>query len=113
MRYLTLGEVLALHRRILAESGGRPAFVTLARSRLPYPSQGYLSVAKTPTRPSQIRLPRWATRLIRNHGFIDGNKGDHRHAEDSEQAYAFTTPDQLMADFEADVARWNHEHGRT
>jgi death on curing protein len=24
MRYLTLGEVLALHRRILAESGGRP-----------------------------------------------------------------------------------------
>jgi len=40
-------------------------------------------------------------------------KGDHRHAEDSEQAYAFTTPDQLMADFEADVARWNHEHGRT
>jgi len=23
MRYLTLGEVLALHRRILAESGGR------------------------------------------------------------------------------------------
>ena len=24
MRYLSLGEVLALHRRILAESGGRP-----------------------------------------------------------------------------------------
>lgn len=24
-----------------------------------------------------------------------------------------STPDQLMADFETDVARWNHEHGRS
>jgi hypothetical protein len=41
------------------------------------------------------------------------DKGDHRHTEGTEQPYAFSTPDQLMADFEADVARWNHEHGRT
>jgi hypothetical protein len=41
------------------------------------------------------------------------DKGDHRHTEEAEQAYAFSTPDQLLADFEADVARWNHEHGRT
>jgi hypothetical protein len=40
-------------------------------------------------------------------------KGDHRHTESSEEPYAFSTPDQLMADFEADVARWNHEHGRS
>jgi hypothetical protein len=40
-------------------------------------------------------------------------KGDHRHAETGEEPYAFSTPEQLMADFEADVARWNHEHGRT
>jgi len=40
-------------------------------------------------------------------------KGDHRHTETLEEPYAFSTPDQLMADFEADVARWNHEHGRT
>jgi hypothetical protein len=40
-------------------------------------------------------------------------KGDHRHAEATEEPYAFSTPDQLMADFEADVARWNHEHGRS
>jgi hypothetical protein len=39
-------------------------------------------------------------------------KGDHRHTETTEEAYAFSTPDQLMADFEADIARWNHEHGR-
>jgi hypothetical protein len=39
-------------------------------------------------------------------------KGDHRHTETVEEPYAFSTPDQLMADFESDVARWNREHGR-
>lgn len=41
------------------------------------------------------------------------DKGDHRHIEDVEEPYAFSTPHQLMADFETDVARWNHEHGRS
>ncbi len=40
-------------------------------------------------------------------------KGDHRHTETTEEPYSFSTPDQLMADFAADVARWNHEHGRS
>jgi hypothetical protein len=40
-------------------------------------------------------------------------KGDHRHAGGTEAAYTFTTADQLMADFEADVMEWNREHGRT
>ena len=40
-------------------------------------------------------------------------KGDHRHTQTSEEPYGFSTPDQLMADFEADVARWNHEHSRS
>jgi len=39
-------------------------------------------------------------------------KGDHRHTETAEEPYTFSTPDQLMADFESDVARWNREHGR-
>jgi hypothetical protein len=39
-------------------------------------------------------------------------KGDHRHTETVEEPYAFSTPDQLMAGFESDVARWNSEHGR-
>lgn len=25
----------------------------------------------------------------------------------------FTTPEQLMLDFNADIARWNHEHGHS
>jgi hypothetical protein len=40
-------------------------------------------------------------------------KGDHRHTETREEPYTFSTPDQLMADFEADVARWNYENGRS
>ncbi len=40
-------------------------------------------------------------------------KGDHRHTELAEEPYVFSTPDQLMADFEADIARWNHEYGRS
>lgn len=39
--------------------------------------------------------------------------GDYRHAEAAQEPYNFSTPDQLMADFESDVARWNHEHGRS
>lgn len=30
-------------------------------------------------------------------------KGDHRHAEGHEEAYAFTSPQTLIADFLADV----------
>jgi len=32
-------------------------------------------------------------------------KGDHRHYGDDEEPYRFTTLDQLLADFEADVQR--------
>ncbi len=32
-------------------------------------------------------------------------KGDHRHIEDVEMSYRFTTPEQLVADFLADVRR--------
>lgn len=37
-------------------------------------------------------------------------KGDHRHSGEGEQAYAFTTPEQLIADFQCDIERWNHEN---
>lgn len=40
-------------------------------------------------------------------------KGDHRHVGTVAAAYVFSTPDRLMADFNADIARWNHEHGRS
>jgi Family of unknown function (DUF6516) len=37
-------------------------------------------------------------------------KGDHRHFGGVERAYRFTTPDQLVADFQRDIARWNNEN---
>ena len=40
-------------------------------------------------------------------------KGDHRHAGAAESPYLFSTPEQLMMDFDADIARWNDEHGRS
>jgi len=37
-------------------------------------------------------------------------KGDHRHFNGKESAYAFKTPDKLIADFQRDIARWNREN---
>lgn len=37
-------------------------------------------------------------------------KGDHRHFMGKERAYTFTTPDQLIVDFQHDIARWSHEN---
>jgi hypothetical protein len=36
-------------------------------------------------------------------------KGDHRHLGDREEAYAFSTVDQLLADFRRDVGAWESE----
>ena len=40
------------------------------------------------------------------------DKGDHRHFGKSQGPYRFISPDRLMADFSADIERWNHENGR-
>ncbi len=40
-------------------------------------------------------------------------KGDHRHFGGRESDYTFSTPEQLMRDFNADIARWNDENRHT
>ena len=40
----------------------------------------------------------------------ESGKGDHRHVGGEEYTYAFTTPDQLIADFQHDIVRWNNEN---
>jgi len=40
----------------------------------------------------------------------EGGKGDHRHFGGKESLYKFSTPEQLIADFQRDIARWNHEN---
>lgn len=37
-------------------------------------------------------------------------KGDHRHFGARQRPYSFSSPQQLIADFEADIARWNREN---
>ncbi len=40
----------------------------------------------------------------------EAGKGDHRHLAGKERAYTFTSPDNLIAAFRADITRWNREN---
>jgi hypothetical protein len=40
----------------------------------------------------------------------ESGKGDHRHFDDKERAYQFSTVDKLIADFQRDIIRWNNEN---
>lgn len=37
-------------------------------------------------------------------------KGDHRHYGKIQSAYSFSSIQQLMSDFAADITRWHHEN---
>lgn len=41
----------------------------------------------------------------------EAGKGDHRHYGGDESDYTFTSPEQLMADFLAEVAAWRKAKG--
>ncbi|MBA5686779.1 toxin-antitoxin system TumE family protein [Rugamonas apoptosis] len=43
----------------------------------------------------------------------ESGKGDHRHWRGKQYDYAFSTPEQLVADFQHDIARWNDEDRRS
>ena len=40
----------------------------------------------------------------------EAGKGDHRHYEGRESSYLFRDPERLIADFQKDIARWQHEN---
>ena len=40
----------------------------------------------------------------------ESRKGDHRHFGNKESSYVFVNPEQLMADFQKDIAGWNREN---
>jgi death on curing protein len=74
MRFLTLGEVLALHRRILAESGGTSGVRDLGVIASAV-SQPKVTVGGQDAYPMLIeKAAALGFSLIRNHGFLDGNK---------------------------------------
>lgn len=43
----------------------------------------------------------------------EAGEGDHRHIGEEEHTYSFRTPEKLIADFERDIRRWNHENRHT
>ncbi len=74
MRLLSLGEVLALQRRILAESGGRPGVRDLGAIASAV-FQPKVSVGGQDAYPTLIdKTAALGHSMIRNHGFLDGNK---------------------------------------
>ena len=40
----------------------------------------------------------------------EAGKGDHRHFGGKESVYRFSTLERLIADFNRDIERWNHEN---
>jgi death-on-curing protein len=74
MRYLTLGEVVALHRRLLQATGGAPGardFGAL-ESAIAQPKAPFGGVDLYPARADKAAA--LAFSLVQDHPFVDGNK---------------------------------------
>jgi death-on-curing protein len=74
MRYLTLGELIELHRRIIEQSGGADGFhdLGLAESALAQPQITYGGAELYSTLPEKAAALCFS--LVMNHPFVDGNK---------------------------------------
>jgi death-on-curing protein len=74
MRYLTMIEVLSLHRQIMHQSGGMPSLRDLAalESALAQPKQTFASQDLYPTIVEKAAILGFT--IILNHPFVDGNK---------------------------------------
>lgn len=79
------------------------SFAELVLWRLPEPVQGSLHQFKY--RLAYVVSGQCVLRYDNEAG-----KGDHRHFGGKETRYAFRTPEQLLADFQRDIERWNHEN---
>ncbi len=88
-------ELLLDERHVLAED----AFAEIVVWRLPRPARGSKHGYKY--RLALIQSGRCVLRYDNEPG-----KGDHRHIGRAEEAYDFTTPEALLADFWADVDEW-------
>jgi len=74
MRYLTLGELIELHRRIIEQSGGADGIrdLGLAESALAQPQMSFGGAELYPTLADKAAALCFS--LVMNHPFIDGNK---------------------------------------
>jgi death-on-curing protein len=74
MRYLTLGEVVELHRRLLEATGGAPGIRDLGAldSAIAQPKGTFGGVDLHPTVVEKAAALGFS--LVQNHPFVDGNK---------------------------------------
>ena len=74
MRYLTLNEVLEVHRQVIAQSGGAEGLLQLPafESALAQPQMTFGGEDLYPTLVDKAAALGYA--LIKNHPFLDGNK---------------------------------------
>ena len=74
MRYLTLSEVLEVHRRVMAQSGGAAGLMQLPalEAALAQPQMTFGGEDLYPTLVDKAAALGYA--LIKNHPFLDGNK---------------------------------------
>lgn len=74
MRYLSLGEAVELHRRIIEQTGGAPGVRDLAalESAVAQPRMTFGGADLYPDLPSKAAALGFS--LIKNHPFVDGNK---------------------------------------
>jgi len=74
VRYLTLNEVLEVHRQVMAQSGGAEGLMHLSalESALAQPQMTFDSADLYPTLVDKAAVLGYT--LIRNHPFLDGNK---------------------------------------
>jgi hypothetical protein len=79
------------------------AFAELVLWRVPTPVQGSTHAFKY-----RLAYVVNGTCVVRYDN--ESGKGDHRHFNTRERPYTFETPEKLLADFQADMARWNREN---
>ena len=74
MRFLTLGEIVELHQRLLTQTGGASGIrdLGLLESALAQPKATFAGVDLHPTLADKAAALGFA--LVANHAFIDGNK---------------------------------------
>jgi death-on-curing protein len=114
VRYLTLSEVLALHERLLAASGGGEGLSRLPalEAAVALPRQTFSGADLYPGLPEKVAALGFA--LIQNHPFVDGNK---RVGHAAMEAFLLLNGHELGASVEEGETailgvasgRWSHE----
>ena len=92
-----------LNRRVADANGGFAEYVVWLLPE-PLPPSGHLYKYRL----AYVNDGKCVVRYDNERG-----KGDHRHFGDEETQYDFSTPRKLVADFEADIVRWNHENSHS